>query len=626
MNNRLSKYLFLFLILVDFSVKAQVDDFLFSPEGIAEVHITLADGKQISDIKNEKAQTDYAGKVKATMTIVNSALSTYKDIEFYSGKILIDGRGNTSWHHDKRPYNIDLVGEDWETGVYGSLLGMPSGDEWCLLAFWEDRSLMRFQIASYMGQFLTGMSWVPRNRYVEVWINNDYRGLYALSEKVQRDDNRVDIKKLTESSTDISGGYLLEASTPDKLKPIDQAVQFRTTYYDINFTFKYPKPQNVTTDQQLWIKKYLDEFETVLQRSTFSDPVTGYPSYINDSSFIDWLILYELSKGCDNLFHASVFVYKDRNGKLNMSSPWDFDLSYGNSGIYTIEGSWVRTHRWFAKLYKDPVFAQKFNNRFIELLPLFNSIPKVISANYEQLENSGVLDREYNKFPAIINDFVNKDGNKKTPSSYKGHDRYLSEWFMARKDWVFIDLGLSDNEKGSRMRITKPVIRVLQPENVETGESIEVKVMRSQDNLNNYKYSWNDASFGYEWYRALSQKGKYWVKIKDQWGNISLASDTLYFGIETPTYTDYKNEDENLFTFSNPAHDLIRINYPNASIDSRIYISLWNMQGVKSFEADFNITSGNNILEVPVSEMQRGFYILRLITRNKTITQRIILN
>lgn len=621
------RYFLTLLYFVAFTqLQAQNEELLFSPQGIAEIRITLADGKSISDIKNEKVHDDYEGKVKATMTIVNSTTSTYTTSDFYTGNILIDGRGNTSWHHEKRPYNIDLVGDDWDTNISAALLGIPSGEEWCLLAFWEDRSLMRFQIASYLGQYMTGMSWVPRNRYVEVWINNDYRGLYAFTEKIQRDKNRADIKKLDESSTNISGGYILEASTPDKLKPTDQEVQFRTAKDDINFTFKYPKPINVTSEQRAWIKNYLDEFENTLRQSYFNDPMIGYPKYINDASFIDWTILHELSKGCDNLFHASIFVYKDRDDKLNMSSPWDFDLSFGNSGIYTIEGTWIRNHRWFSRLYRDPVYAQRFNEKFIEFLPLFNAIPKVISANYEQLEKSGVLEREYAKFPSIINNFSNKDGNRISPLTYKGHAQYLSEWFTARKDWVYLDLALTDNEKGSRMQEIKPVIRVMDPEDFDNGQSIEVKVMRSNDNSNNFKYSWNDAPYGSLWFRTISEKGKYWVKIKDEWGNISMASDTLYFGVDAPSSNDNIHSKQLVFTYTNPAKDLITINFSSTHDNSKIIVSLWDMHGIKSFGEEFSINSGYNKIQIPVSDLQRGLYILHLGTNTFNNSKKIIIN
>ena len=43
-------------------------------------------------------------------------------------------------------------------------------------------------------------------RFVELVINDEYRGLYILTEKIKRDNNRVDIAKL--DNTDIEGRAL----------------------------------------------------------------------------------------------------------------------------------------------------------------------------------------------------------------------------------------------------------------------------------------------------------------------------------------------------------------------------------------------------------------------------------
>jgi hypothetical protein len=613
-----------------FSVFAQNEEFLFSPKGIAEIHITLADGKQIGDIKNEKANSDYAGKVKANMTVNNSATSTYSAEDFYTGKILIDGRGNTSWHHDKRPYNIDLVAEDWETENPSVLLGMPEGDEWCLLAFWNDRSLMRFPLASYLGQYLNGMMWTPRARYVEIWINNDYRGLYSVSEKIQRDDNRIDIKKLDAESTDLSGGYILEATPEDghKSKPIEMASQFKTDREGINFIFKYPKPKNITQTQRAWIKNHLDEFENALQSDDFENAETGYRKYINEDSFIDWTILHELSKGCDNLFHASVFIHKDRNGKLNMSAPWDFDLSFGNSGVYTEDGDWVRTHRWFGRLYRDERYAQKYRDRQDELNVLFNQIPQILQANYKQLEESGALDREFERFPQILIDFVSDGEGRRTPTTYKGHVQFLSEWIMSRKAWVNISLGSTDQEKGERMKNTKPVIRVMDPEGMEKGNAFEVKVMKSNNDNNRYTYNWNDgSSFNSNSTRRISQKGKYWVKIKDEWENISLVSDTLYFGVEAPVDpgTDIKTIETKLFSCNNPVKDVLYIRY-FASKDFNSSVQLLDVKGTVVKQSEKQLQSGSNSIQIPVSGLKDGMYILRLSTENGILSKKIIVS
>jgi hypothetical protein len=605
------------------SLPAQNEEWLFSPKGIAEIRITLLNGKKIDDIKNEKNDADYVGKLEATMQVKNSATSTYETPDMYNGRILIEGRGNTTWGVPKRPYNIDLVTSGGEENPT-ALLGMLVADEWSLLAFWHDRSLMRNPLAVYLGRKMTGIQWTPTMQYIELWINNEYRGLYCLSEKIQRGDNRIDIKKLTAEPEDqveprISGGYILEGSTEGKLKPIEREVQFKTSK-DINFTFKYPKPQNVTSAQREWIKNYINEFETVLwDDGKFKDPVNGYQKYIDVESFIDWTILHEQSKGIDNLFHASTFVHKDRNGKLKMSVPWDFDLSYGNAGDRKEIGNGVRRHRWFDRLSKDEAYLKKYKDRFDELTPLFNQIPQILSANYNQLKVSGAIERESSRWPQILWEFSGED-NMVTPIEHKPHIRFLCDWIMSRDAWCYIELGSTDPEKGERLRNSKPVIRIMDPEALEFAGSFQTKVMEG------FSYLWNeDSNTTSNNSREINQKGKCWVKIKDQWGNLSLASDTLYVGVEPPDHTSIvMNDATRSIACNNPVKDLLDIRYSTPK-RMNLSVQLTDIKGNKPISKTVDLSGGYNRIQIPVSGLENGIYILRLVSEDGIISQKVIL-
>ncbi len=622
--NKKSYLILVALCLISINLRSQNEDLLFSPKGIAEVHITLDDGKQIGDIKNEKNDQDYVGKLNATMIIRNSANSTYDASVLYNGKIQIDGRGNTTWGVPKRPYSFDLV-----DNVLGEnpapVLDMPEADEWALLAFWHDRSLMRIPLAMYLGHQMNGIPWTPRLRYVELWINEEYRGLYCLSEKVQRGNSRVDLKKLTDAIEDqleprVSGGYLLEGSSEEKLNEIEKTVDFRTSR-DINFSFKYPKAKNVTSTQRDWIINYLNEFESVLWSNNFKDPTNGYQKYMEVPSFIDWTILHEQSKGPDNLFHASTFVSKERNKKLTMNAPWDFDLSYANGGDKNETGNMVRTHRWFARLADDPTYFSQYNARFDELRPLFYQIPQILEANYQFLKEGGALEREKNRWPQILTEYE-PESYMKRPVDYHAHVRYLSDWIASRDTWCNIELGKTDQEKANRLKQTIPIIRILDFESLEIENPFYVKIMQ---NDNNFKYYWNDSpAVSTNPLKVINTKGKYWVKIADSKGNISLASDTLYFGIEAPTSID-NLKTEMKFTYTNLATDFITINYSAPANRAKLTISLWNTCSIKSFEAEYALVEGYNQIQVPISELQKGIYIMYLQAENAYISKKIIL-
>ena len=89
----------------------------------------------------------------------------------------------------------------------------------------------------------------------------------------------------------------------------------------------------------------------------------GFRSYINLTSFIDYLLLTELSNNVDGLRY-STYIHKDNQGKLRMGPPWDYDLAWGNvfyAGCSRTTGfrhrSKNKVHilklRWFERLLAD---------------------------------------------------------------------------------------------------------------------------------------------------------------------------------------------------------------------------------------------------------------------------------
>ena len=55
--------------------------------------------------------------------------------------------------------------------------------------------------------------YASRTRYVELYLNGDYQGIYVLMEKIKRDSDRVNISKLNPEEIegdDLTGGYILK--------------------------------------------------------------------------------------------------------------------------------------------------------------------------------------------------------------------------------------------------------------------------------------------------------------------------------------------------------------------------------------------------------------------------------
>ena len=149
-------------------------------------------GKPILDKKNY---------VDGTISISDPE-GLYSDVYEFKADMGIRGRGNSTWSFPKKPWKVKLDEK-------ASLLGMPADKEWALLANYADRTLIRNIVAMKLSE-ICGFSWTPRMRSVEVYLNNEYQGVYTLCEhkKVSKDRVDIDVGEENDNSGDaVTGGF-----------------------------------------------------------------------------------------------------------------------------------------------------------------------------------------------------------------------------------------------------------------------------------------------------------------------------------------------------------------------------------------------------------------------------------
>ena len=286
----------------------------------------------------------------------------------------IRGRGNTTWGWPKKPYLIKL---DEKQHIFG----MHKHKRWVLLANFMDRTLMR-NLVSMKVSSMTNLAWTPGCVPVELVLNGKHQGSYLLIEQVRVDNHRVNVTEMTKTDNTgdaVTGGYLLELDFhyDNEVQWIDPHGYNNQWGNGVPFAVKYPDPDDLTPQQQAYIKKYVSDAANALYGNDFKDPVNGYAKYIDVDSFIDYWIVFEVMGNHELSNPGSVFMHKDRGGKLVAGPCWDFDwgvLSYKTSpqaqtGL--INGSAI----WYGRLRQDPAFEAKLKARFEELLPKLETIP-----------------------------------------------------------------------------------------------------------------------------------------------------------------------------------------------------------------------------------------------------------
>lgn len=274
-------------------------------------------------------------KIMATMGIVNNGAGNRNSVtdpfNEYDGWIGIEYRGNASFGvSDKKPFTIETRNEDGSNNNV-EILGLPKENDFVLRAVYIDKTLMRDALAYYMYRSMG--RWAPRTRHVEVVLNGDYQGVYVLEEKIKPDKNRLAIAKM--DSADISGealtgGYIW--CTNRRWADYEHNdLLFDETEADGNPRFlRYPKPSDVMPEQLAYISQFEQDFGDIMKGPNYNVPFIGYDKYIDLQSFIDEIILQEVTSNSDAYSYSGYF-FKDRGKKINAGPAWDFDQALCNS-------------------------------------------------------------------------------------------------------------------------------------------------------------------------------------------------------------------------------------------------------------------------------------------------------
>lgn len=371
---------------------------------------------------------DKKNYVKGSITI-SDPQGLYGEAGEFKARMGIRGRGNSTWGWPKKPWKVKLDEK-------ASLLGMPADKEWALLANYADRTLMRNIVALKISE-ICGFKWTPRLRSVEVYMNNEYQGVYTLCEHKKVSSDRVDIDVAEETDAPQDGGYYLE---------IEENQDETTCWWTgMGVPMMFSEPEVPTPDQLEYVKKFFADFEASLYSDDLADPIKGYAGYIDVDSFINYYIIQELTKNIDGNLRKSSFITKEAGGKLEMYHVWDFDLTLGNCGYFDgsvgngPEGFWIkdftsgcwRGENWFNRMMKDPAFTERLKARWNELMPELATVAEFIDDQALILDKA--QERNFKKWNITTSvDWV------KFPSrgSYEKEVDYLRNFYRKRLEWL----------------------------------------------------------------------------------------------------------------------------------------------------------------------------------------------
>ena len=356
------------------------------------------------------------GYVSAQITVVDEHGHVIAKDTGWNGKVRV--RGNTTAQGEKKPYNIRFSRKT-------NLFDMGEAKKWVLLADLYDPTLMRNYLALDFGKYL-GLQAAPDFKRIEVWIDGVYRGVYLLTEKIEADQNRVNINGKKDSSD-----FLVELVFSG-LREDDNTYLFTSS----EKCFRLREPENVSQQKLNQITDELNHFEAILASNNW-DRVS---EVIDLQSFVAFYIQNEYFKTID-FADTSVYFYR-KDGRYYGGPGWDFDLSAGNCNpekygefIRSYEGTIASNAHYYQYLMKYPEFR-------LEVLKKYLAVDDYIHNIYKE---GGYMDEQYEKFVDSFNRnnaiwFKGPERYiiwQKTPgSTYEENFEYLRNWLEQRDIWL----------------------------------------------------------------------------------------------------------------------------------------------------------------------------------------------
>lgn len=372
---------------------------------------------------------------------------------FIESNAKIHIRGGISRWYPKQPYTVKFVTENGQNRDL-PLFGMRKDSDWILDAMYIDKARMRNRVSTdvwhsmdsplyYMTEDMKPQTNGTNGVFVEVFLNNEYIGLYCFTEKIDR--KQLQLQRNDDGlNSMIYKGYTWE-------DPV-----LMRGYYDYNNEwwtwggFKQMYPRALSGGQIEW--QPLADFVDFAVNSSDNDFAANVSKYIDINNFVDYTILMIITFAYDNTGKNAFWsIYditdiNDINDVNNINggglskifiTPWDLDASWGGSW----EGSHIRPDiAWMDSEYEHDShlfrrliltnadgFADKVKSRWEELRDnalSVDTITKRFDDYFDLFDKSGAWERESRKW-------------RESRLDLDGERAYIKGWVKER--WNYTD-------------------------------------------------------------------------------------------------------------------------------------------------------------------------------------------
>lgn len=281
-------------------------------------------------------------KVNCILSVL-SRDSTYRKDSISSEIELID----ISESVPKNSYSLNIK-EDAITGDVPSLLDFEITKRFRLSSSYMDRSFSREKLSYDVFKQLSDTNSAPDSRYIELYVNNSYRGLYLISERVDR--NMFSLANYSKSD--------------DTHSTIYEAVNWRADYTNGVEGFSQVEP-DLERDKSYF--EPLQELVSLIVDTERDEFYKNIEKMIDMDSLMDNHILFLLTGTTEELA-TNNYIYRDSSSeaRFNFSPGPHYLSSFGrNEFSERIDPEAIfYPSRLFNRLYEDETYRKRLKDRW----------------------------------------------------------------------------------------------------------------------------------------------------------------------------------------------------------------------------------------------------------------------
>ena len=320
-------------------------------------------------------------------------------------------RGTSSQQYDKKSYRVELWTD--ETGVEmadTTFLGMRSDDDWNLEAMYNQPLRLRNKIANELWREIYTLPYQASEpeaaasvamEYVDVYVNGEHKGVYALSERVDR--KLLGLRKYNGNLR----GLLFKGNGPGNAS-FEELPDYDNTLDEWGqFEWVYPNESDTLID---WSSLY--NLVNFVMNSTNNAFYSMYSSMFEEDNAIDYYLFVNAIGAVDNM-DRNTFIARQKKSSAFFYVPWDLDGILGNDGdghpTGTVAG--LYSNGFYDRLVQDCSsngFAAKTRERYNSLrdsILTTEHIMEMVRSQYQELLDCGAYGIEHEVWPEFeVND------------------------------------------------------------------------------------------------------------------------------------------------------------------------------------------------------------------------------